>query len=240
MDYRELIDALRREGEALGEVSIVDVDVPTCPEWSVPDLIIHVGSVHRWQEAQLRAPTPDALQRVERSEPPPLESLADWYHLGLESLLAALESTDADHLTPTWFGPRPASFWARRAANETAIHRWDAEAAVDRPEPLESAQAVDIIDELVEVIAIGRFDPTGWEGDAVTIHLHATDRDGEWLITMGPDGLEVTHTHAKGDVAARGSASDLALMMTGRVPAARLEVFGEGHHLHRWFQSVKF
>jgi uncharacterized protein (TIGR03083 family) len=240
VEHREHIDALRREGEALGEVPIVDVDVPTCPDWSVPDLIFHVGRVQRWQEAQLRAPSPDELVRIERIEAPPLDELDDWYHLGLESLLATLESTEPDHLTPSWGGPRPATFWARRAANEVAIHRWDAEAAVDLPDPLDGGHAVDIIDELFEVVAPRKFDPAQWEGETVTIHLHATDREGEWLISMGADGLEVSHTHAKGDVAARGSASDLALMMSGRVPPARLELFGEGRHLDRWFRSVNY
>jgi uncharacterized protein (TIGR03083 family) len=238
--YEELIELLRQEGESLGALPLSDVDVPTCPDWTLPDLVVHVGTVHRWQEAQLRAPDPERLIRVARPPRPDLDELPDWFHTGLESLIAVLADTDPERLTPSWFGPRPAAFWARRAANETAIHRWDAEAAITAPSPLDARQAVDVIDELFEVIAIGRFDPATWEGETVTIHLHATDIDGEWLIAMGSDGLDVSHTHAKGDVAARGSASDLALMMTGRVPAARLEVFGEGRHFDRWFQSVRF
>jgi hypothetical protein len=29
-------------------------------------------------------------------------------------------------------------------------------------------------------------------------------------------------------------------MMSGRVPPARLELFGEGRHLDRWFRSVNY
>lgn len=239
MQHDELIDALRREGEALGEVPLADVDVPTCPEWSLPQLITHVGEVHRFQEAQLRAPSPDQLVRVDRADDLDLDAIDDWYHTGLESLLATLAGTDPDQPTPTWFGPRPATFWARRAAHETAIHRWDAEAAVSAASSLVPDQAIDALDELLGVFAPVLFDPSGWAGDAATVHLHATDVDGEWLISMGSDGLVVEHRHDKGDVAARGTASDLVLMMMGRVPPARLELFGDAGVIDRWHRMVQ-
>jgi uncharacterized protein (TIGR03083 family) len=238
VEHEEFIDALRREGEALGEVRLVDVDVPTCPEWSLPELVHHVGSVHRWQEAQLRSDDPADLVKVERAERPPLNALSGWYRAGLASLLDAFAEVGPHRVTPTWFGPRPATFWARRAAHETAIHRWDAEAAVTTPQPLDARQAVDALDELLEVFAPRRFDPTTWTGPDVSIHLHATDTEGEWTIRLGSSGLDVGHEHAKGDVAARGSASDLVLMIAGRVPPARLELFGDAAVIDRWHRAV--
>lgn len=240
MDHAELVDALRREGEALGAVKLVDVDVPTCPDWSLPELVHHVGGVHRWQRAQLLADDPSALASIDRSERPPLNALGGWYRSGLASLLDTIAEVGPDRLTPSWFGPRPASFWVRRAAHETAIHRWDAEAATANPRPLAQDLAVDALDELFEVVSVGKFDPSAWNDAEVTIHLHATDVDGEWLIRLSSDGLEMSHTHDKGDVAARGPISDLALMMVGRVPAARLELFGDAGVLDRWFRSVRF
>ena len=46
-------------------------------------------------------------------------------------------------------------------------------------------------------------------GDGVTIHLHATDAPGEWMIERTPDGFTYAHGHGKGDVALRGPISDL-------------------------------
>ena len=60
-----------------------------------------------------------------------------------------------------------------------------------------------------------------------TVHLHCTDVDGEWLVARRDGEVTVTAEHAKGDVAARGSASDLLLFLWGRVPADALEVFGD-------------
>ena len=72
-----------------------------------------------------------------------------------------------------------------------------------------------------------------------TVHLHCTDIDGEWLISSGGGEVTVTREHAKGDVAARGTASDLLLFVWGRVPADALEVFGDTDLLARFRQAVK-
>jgi MDMPI C-terminal domain len=60
-----------------------------------------------------------------------------------------------------------------------------------------------------------------------TIHLHCTDVAGEWLVRRSPDGLDIERAHAKGDVAARATASDLDLYLHGRVPVDALELFGD-------------
>ena len=60
-----------------------------------------------------------------------------------------------------------------------------------------------------------------------TVHLHATDVEGEWLVTLGGSTVAVEHGHAKGDAAVRGTAADLHLWLWGRVPLDRLVVFGD-------------
>jgi hypothetical protein len=72
-----------------------------------------------------------------------------------------------------------------------------------------------------------------------TVHLHCTDIDtdgegGEWLVTLTSEGAEIEPVHAKGDVAARGTASDLDLFLWGRVGFEALEVFGDAGLLERF------
>jgi predicted lipid carrier protein YhbT len=86
--------------------------------------------------------------------------------------------------------------------------------------------AADGIDELFAVIPYWPMEPHP-HGDGETVHLHCTDLEGEWLVRLVPDGLVVTREHAKGDVAVRGTASDLSLFLYGRVVADALEVFGD-------------
>ena len=63
--------------------------------------------------------------------------------------------------------------------------------------------------------------------------------DGEWLARFEPDRAVVTHEHAKGDAAARGTASDLLLLMWGRVPVEQLEVFGDASLFASWHDGMR-
>jgi hypothetical protein len=65
---------------------------------------------------------------------------------------------------------------------------------------------------------------------ARTMHVHCTDVDGEWLVTFAADGVEMARKHAKGEVAARGTANDLLLAIWGRRKPGRpgIEVLGDG------------
>jgi predicted lipid carrier protein YhbT len=75
-------------------------------------------------------------------------------------------------------------------------------------------------------------------GEGETLHFHCTDCEGEWLVRLDPDAFVVTREHAKGDVAARGTASNLLLFLYGRAPVDQLEVFGDASLLARWRELV--
>jgi hypothetical protein len=144
-------------------------------------------------------------------------------------------------------------------AVEAALHRFDAQAAVGRTTPVATALAVDGIDELFTVLLPLR-GTAGLGGGGQTVHLHATDPGiddvggGEWLVTLGPEGLDVERTHAKGDVAVRATASDLLLLLWNRRSlddtddtgpdggsdggAARFGVFGDRAVLDRWRAEI--
>ncbi len=70
------------------------------------------------------------------------------------------------------------------------------------------------------------------------MHFHCTDGDGEWLARLTDAPVAVTREHAKADVAARGTASDLLLFLYGRAGADALQVFGDASLLARWRELV--
>ena len=122
---------------------------------------------------------------------------------------------------------RRAGFWPRRMAQETTVHRVDAEQAVGRPVgPIEPAFAVDGIDELLSIF-VAALGAARSPGDGRTVHLHATDVEGEWLIRFEQGDVVVEPGHAKGDAAVRGPAADLLLWLWGRRPLDGFEVFGD-------------
>ena len=65
----------------------------------------------------------------------------------------------------------------------------------------------------------GRLPTEPVDGLTGSLHLHATDTDGEWYLGLAPDRLEHRREHAKADAALRGTASDLLLWLVGRRPA---------------------
>jgi uncharacterized protein (TIGR03083 family) len=247
MDRASYLASLRADAELLLATAgaALDRPLPTCPGWTGERLVGHVGRVHRWTAGWI---TSGAAPDIER--PPAGDAVVAWARAGLAELIAALDATATgdpavEGTVETWAGPQPAIFWPRRMAIETALHRYDAEAAVDRPTPIGTALAVDAVDEMLTVVLPLR--GTGDLGGAgETIHLHATDPDldavggGEWLVTLGAAGVTVDHAHAKGDLAVRGTASDLLLLLWNRVGGDddRFQVFGDAGLLERWRTSV--
>ncbi len=234
---------LRIEGARLGDVrpEHLDLPIPHLEGWTVHDVVGHVGWVAGYARQALEA-APDALPtKADVPEPPPGPEVVDWFGDAFAQLLTTFDEADLAAPRPTWTGPQKASWWLRRVANEVAVHRWDAEAAWSSPTPVAPRQARDAVDEVLDVFAPHRLQLSEFDDAAATVHLHATDiDDGEWMIEISDTAISWSEGHGKGDVAARGPVSDLLLMMWGRIPPSRLEVFGDSSLLDRWQTSATF
>jgi uncharacterized protein (TIGR03083 family) len=206
--------------------------VPTCPPWDRAALLHHLAGAHSWHRAQVEHGPSDRVRFKESPQAPTGDELDAWFEANVQGLVAALSAMDTNGEWPTWAGNRPGSFYPRRMAHETAVHRWDGVGGAIDP-----ALAVDGIDEHLGLFAaLAPGDGLSIHG---TIHLHATDIEGEWLVTLGPSGITFEHGHAKGDVALRGQAADLLLWAWNRVPVdERFEVFGQPALLDAWRTGV--
>jgi len=79
--------------------------------------------------------------------------------------------------------------------------------------------------------------------DGATVHLHATEEigpAGEWMIRGAEGGVVWEHGHGKGDVAVRGPAVDLLLVMMGRRPSDSVETIGDGAVWEHWLARSGF
>jgi uncharacterized protein (TIGR03083 family) len=239
-DYQHLF---RAEAARLTEVDERDlrVEIPHLEGWTVHSVVGHTGWVFRFANMALQSDPDKPPRRSSVPEPPAGVEVIDWTAEGGRELEKTLSEIDLDGVHPTWTGPQPASWWLRRIAHEVAMHRWDAESATTTPTPIDARQAIDGIDEVLEIFAPNRMQFEALDGSGETVHLHATDTDnGEWVITYHPDRIEWEHAHSKSDVAARGSASDLLLLVWGRLPPSRLEIFGDASLLDRWQNAATF
>ncbi len=198
-------------------------DVPTCPDWTVRNLVAHQGMVHRWAAAIVRSQRldPETVEREGQVVPDPV----DWLRDGAIDLAQAL--TDApDDLKVVRFldDPPPAKqFWARRQCHETTIHAVDALAAALRRYPVAADTwitrevALDGIDELLTGF-VTRSVSRLRSDEPVTIAVRPDDADRSWLVAVGPEPA-VTTRHpgrAEGDVVLDGSAVALYLTLWNR------------------------
>ncbi len=242
MEHPEYAAAIRREGLALATAARtagVDAGVPSCPEWKVADLLGHVGRIHRWVTRILVDRATERGTHWSEAAPPPVEQRLAWFEQGVAPLADALISAGPAVELWTWTPDKTSGFWARRQANETAVHRWDAQLAARAVEPIARDLALDGIDEFFGLIPFWPW-ADRVRGSGETLHFHCTDGEGEWLARLGNDGVVISAEHAKGDVAARGTASDLLLFLYGRVAADDLEVFGDAALLTRWRELVSW
>jgi hypothetical protein len=117
-------------------------------------------------------------------------------------------------------------------AQETAVHRWDAQQAAGTLTPIDPELATDGINEVMTVFM--QHAPRGpIDYPAGSLHLHRTDGEGEWMLTAQDGVLTVTHEHAKGDAAARGPAQDILLYLWGRGRDG-LECHGDDALIDAW------
>jgi uncharacterized protein (TIGR03083 family) len=220
--------------------------VPTCPDWTLRQLLAHVGRGDRWAATIVRdrADGYVDIRSVADGKPPQEAGAAiEWLVESARLLLDAVAATGPD--TPVWsfVGPRPASWWVRRRLHEVVVHRADAAFAVGRPYEVEPELAADGVSEWLSLVAAR---PAEILDPDATLHLHATDEGlgsaGEWMIRGTATGIEWEHGHGKGAAAVRGSAADLLLAVLRRIPAdgARLQVLGDASLWRTWLARTPF
>jgi uncharacterized protein (TIGR03083 family) len=229
------LGAIRLESDrfyALAAGADPGLRVPSCPDWSVADLVWHLGEVHWFwaTDVELRATDPDAVEAAKPDRPGGYDEVVAFGRGQADRLLDVLRSTPDDVAVWTWAlqeADHTVGFIRRHQVQEAAVHRWDLELAVTgRPAPVDVAAAVDSIDELLAVTLPWSVRPD--KPLRGSVHLHCTDPptegDGEWFVH--PDG-RVEAIHAKGDAAIRGAASDVLLALYSRVPVDQLDLVGD-------------
>jgi uncharacterized protein (TIGR03083 family) len=175
--YEEHCNELDREVDRFAE-ALANADfaarVPSCPEWSVRDLSEHLGRVHRWAQELVRT---RATQRI----PFPAVDVgaikvdSEWLRSGGHSLAQTLRSADPDESMWAWGADQHVRFWARRQLHETLVHRIDLELAMGEASSIDSAVALDAVDEFLENVKSDRdiavrARPTRSEGESLEIH----------------------------------------------------------------------
>lgn len=221
-----------------------DEEITTCPGWNVVDLAEHLGLIHRWAEELVRLRSPERISR-ERSIADRESVSPAWINEGGDRLVATLRRADPDDVMWAWGPDQHVRFWSRRQLHETLVHRMDLELAARVNPFVESAIAIDAIDEyLSNIEGIGAHLPelSLLRGHGEKLVFRVSDSETLWSITLGEEGFNISRAGDKFDTEVVGCALDLLLLILRRreVDAVSVDVLGDRELLDLWLAHSAF
>ncbi|MFJ3591275.1 MULTISPECIES: maleylpyruvate isomerase N-terminal domain-containing protein [unclassified Streptomyces] len=216
----------------------LDAQVPTCPEWTLFDLVQHLGEGRRSWAATVAA-GPDAVAKAECEDAPPAprdrRAMLDWLAASTQELLDALREAGPDRGCWTWWGasqsPRTCGAVARHQLQQIAVHTYDAQLTAGAPQPLPDEVALDGVEEFLFTC---NATPSPWPHKPTTIDYHATE-GRSWRLTVDGDGARSTRIPAPtagealeaAGLSVSGKAGELVLALYDRIGPESLEVSGD-------------
>ena len=233
VEIAEHLDRLDAEGTALADAAErVDFDaaITHCPDWTVRDLLGHIGDVHRWAAEIVGGALPSP-EGVGDHVPPADDALVGWVRDGHRDLVKTLRAAPGDLDCFAFLpAPSPLAFWARRQAMETAVHRVDVEAPAGDITPIDEALALDGIEEIL--LGFGARRKTFEPG---TMRLEPGEAE-PWRVVLGPAGAQAStlkpDDDGTADVTVSGTASDVYLWTWNR--PASVTITGDSAVADQW------
>ncbi|WP_392749981.1 maleylpyruvate isomerase family mycothiol-dependent enzyme [Streptomyces sp. LN590] len=229
---------------AVASAPSLDVQVPTCPEWTLFYLVQHLGEGRRsWAATIAAGPAATAKSASEGAPAAPREreALLAWSAASTQELLDALREAGPDRGCWTWWGtsqsPQTCGAVARHQLHEVAVHTYDAQVTLGAPQPLPDEVALDGVDEFLSTCCATT---SAWPHEPAAVDIHATE-GRSWHLSLSVDGARIARLPtpdtmpataagegpAAADAALRGTAGELVLAQYGRIPVDSLKLDGD-------------
>ncbi|MEV6195959.1 maleylpyruvate isomerase family mycothiol-dependent enzyme [Streptomyces sp. NPDC051920] len=228
---------------AVASAPSLDVQVPTCPEWTLFDLARHIGEGRRdWAATVAAGPAPvKSAAEGAPAVPREREALVAWLAESTEQLVDALREAGPDRGCWTWWAasqsPETCGAVARHQLQQMAVHTYDAQITVGAPEPLPAEVALDGVEEFLFTCVATT---SAWPHKPTAFDFHATEGHS-WRLTVDGDGARSTRISAPGTtpaatadedpdpagVSVHGTADELVLFVYDRIPADSLQLEGD-------------
>lgn len=226
-------------------------DVPTCPGWTVADLVAHVGQTQHWVSEIMERRIQDPTQLPTEMATVPAEpgDWPAWLASGGQRAVAAFsdEALEAPGFNASGDGRTGGEFWLSSLLNESVIHGADAAYAAGRDYEVDADIAAHLITNHLAMLtsptwaALRPESANALRGAGETLHWHATDGAGDWLIERGPDGATWRAGVGDADVSIAGPAASLLLILTRRRQLAdesAVNVDGRGELVEHWIENT--
>jgi uncharacterized protein (TIGR03083 family) len=140
----------------------MDRKIETCPEWTVRDLVTHVGTGHRIAAGIIEERRDRAVEYRLIPAPDERDEWPAWLAAGARRLNAAVDDLGFDGTVWTWQPKsQTAGFWQRRMLHDLIVHRFDA----DPTGELAADLAADGVSDLL--LAFSRFPRFAGDGESL-------------------------------------------------------------------------
>jgi uncharacterized protein (TIGR03083 family) len=224
-----------------------DMPIPACPDWTLRQLVTHVGRAHRWAAEIVRTRSAQYIEfrlTPDGKSPAGAGPQASWLKAGADLLIESVRAAGDDQVW-AFTTLAPASFWARRMAHETLVHLADVRLALGEAIDIPADLAADAIDEWLTVMSplnndgndLASILPTG-----TAIRVQVAGPESEWQVRHSADGVRVAPVPGTANVTLAGPSADVLLVLMRRMPAASpsVRVSGETALLDRWLELTAF
>jgi uncharacterized protein (TIGR03083 family) len=217
---------------AIAAAPSLDVQVPTCPEWTLFDLAQHIGQGRRvWAATVASGPDATAKATLQDTAAPPREreALLAWLAASTQLLLDALREAGPDRGCWAWWAkaqsPLTCAAVARRQLHEIAVHTYDAQLAAGAAEPLSETVALDGVEEFLFTVGTTT---VPWPHERAVADYHATE-GRSWRHSLDAGGARAVRLPVAREAEAihasmEGTASDLVLVLYGRIALDSVKV----------------
>ncbi|WP_026404521.1 maleylpyruvate isomerase family mycothiol-dependent enzyme [Actinomadura rifamycini] len=248
LDITRIAEGLREHTAGLADAAsrrAPDTVVPTCPEWTLRDLVGHVGQAHRWAAAMFRRGGTRVTDELPRDTPADQADWGAWLREGAAEAIAAQAEHPGAVAHPV-MGDAPSAMWLRRMLHDTSVHHADATITAGTPFAIAPDLAADELTEtfgLLTAPAAAHLKPELGElrGSGETLCLRADEPSVPgWLITRTPDAAVVEYETRDADMTIAGPVRDLMLVFARRLSPddAAVKITGDRALLDHWLEHT--
>ncbi|WP_369373153.1 maleylpyruvate isomerase family mycothiol-dependent enzyme [Promicromonospora sp. Populi] len=232
-----IVEHTRRLAEAAAAAGPGAV-VPTAPEWTITDLVEHVGQTQHWVAEMVERRIVDPTELPTDAAKLPADP-GEWPAWLSESATRVANAFSDDALVAPVFNAAGdertgGQFWLTSSLNEAVVHGFDAVYTAGGAPDVDADVAAELISNHLKMLT----SPT-WEmlrsesahairGAGETLQWLALDGAGAWFIEQRPDGATWRPGTQPADVTVTGPAGLLLLILTRRLPFADHEAAGIG------------
>ena len=252
---RAIVDHTRRLA-ASAVAAGPDAIVPTAAEWTIADLVEHVGQTQHWVAEIIEQRITDPMQlptgmAVFPGDPRVRDA---WLTESAQRLVRACsdEALDAPVFNAAGDERTGGQFWMTSVLNESVVHGFDAANTAGEPADIDADIAAALVGNHLAMLtsptwAMQRPESArAMQGTGQTLQWLANDTadgTGAWFVERRPDGATWEPGTRQADVTVTGPAQSLLLVLTRRLPlgdgeVTRISVEGDSRLAEDWIADT--